>query len=127
MAHVELELGDDFIKTRRYLSRLSDFKLDAALEAVAKDGVRSLEAATPKDTGHTAGSWYYRIKRQKGLFTIEWCNKHINDGVPIVLLIQHGHGTGTGGYVPGRDFINPTMRPVFDRILSEAVKAVRAL
>ena len=87
-------------------------------------GVEALSAATPIDTGLAASSWDYEITRDRGVWQITWLNRDVEGGAQVVLLIQYGHGTGTGGYVQGRDFINPAMRPIFDRIANEAWEAV---
>jgi hypothetical protein len=85
-----------------------------------------LSAATPVETGETAHSWTYEVRQSKGSYEIVWKNTHVVNGANIALLIQYGHGTGTGGYVPGRDYINPAMKPVFDKILAEVRRVVTA-
>lgn len=110
----------DFSKTYSFLKRMKEQKFLSALEKYGEEGVKALRGATPRDTGLTAASWSYRIERGKDSATITWTNSNTNHGVPIVILIQYGHATGTGGYVQGRDFINPAMRPVFDKIAQEA-------
>lgn len=95
-----------------------------ALDEYAQEGVAALAASTPVDTGKTASSWRYEVEVGSGSSSIYWINDNVTyNGDPIVILLQHGHGTGTGGYVAGRDFINPAMRPVFDSI-SEKVRKV---
>lgn len=90
-------------------------------------GVAALEQATPKETGETAISWKYRIVRGKTFIRIEWYNTHLDvNGTMIAVLIQYGHGTGTGGYVVGRDYINPAMRPLFDKFVIDIWKKVSA-
>lgn len=98
--------------------------VEAALHALAAEGVRALAAATPKDSGETAAAWTYEIKHGRGGIEINWINTHENQGRNIAVLIQYGHGTRNGGYVPARDFINPAMRPVFDNIADKAWKVV---
>jgi len=98
--------------------------LTAQLHALAAEGVRALAAATPKDSGETAAAWTYEIKQSRGGIQIDWINTHENQGRNIAVLIQYGHGTRNGGYVPARDFINPAMRPVFDNIADKAWKVV---
>ena len=83
-----------------------------------------MQAVTPVDTGETAASWYYQVKSGTDSTIIQWCNRNVNDGVPIAIVLQYGHGTGTGGYVQGRDYINPAMRPVFDKIAEDAWREV---
>lgn len=87
-------------------------------------GVDALSAATPVDSGETARSWTYQIVRSSGYFSIRWLNTNRSNGVPIAILLQYGHGTGTGGYVQGRDYINPAMKPIFDQIEAEVRKVV---
>lgn len=94
------------------------------LERFGAIGVNALAAATPTETGATASSWYYEIKRDGRSYSIIWGNSNVVDGRPIAVLLQYGHGTGTGGYVQGRDYINPALRPIFDQIANEAWRAV---
>ena len=127
---IYLEVKGDFSKTYKSLKDLSLFstyKLMGILEKYGEEGVRALRSTTPKDTGLTADSWSYDIKVEKDLITISWNNSNINDGVPIAVLIQYGHGTGTGGYVEGVDYINPAMHPIFKQIADSAWKEVRGL
>lgn len=98
-----------------------------ALETYAQEGVNALEAATPERTGLSAGSWYYEISQEGTSYRIDWCNSDVDsDGEPIVVLIQYGHGTGTGGYVEPYDFINPATKLVFDDISDAVWKAVQS-
>lgn len=114
----------DFSKTDSYLKRMLKMDLDTVLSQYAEKGVRALQEATPKDTGLTASSWSYEIERTDSSITISWTNSNFNKGVPIALLIQYGHGTRNGGYVSGRDYINPAMRPVFDEIEEAVMREV---
>ena len=84
----------------------------------------SLASATPVDSGETAQSWYYEITNKKGFVSISFHNSNIQNGVPIAIILQYGHGTGTGGWVAGRDYINPAIRPIFDQIANDAWKEV---
>ena len=84
----------------------------------------ALASATPMETGKTASSWFYEISHDKGSATITFSNSNINKGVPIAIILQYGHGTGTGGWVEGRDYINPAIQPIFDKIANEAWKEV---
>jgi hypothetical protein len=113
-----------FKNTEQYLSRLSKSDLFATLNRYGSLGVSALSNATPQRTGLTAESWYYEIVQRKGYYSIRWHNRNVNEGKPIAILIQYGHGTGTGGYVVGRDYIMPAIRPIFDRIANEAWKEV---
>lgn len=94
------------------------------LDSYGERGVRALQAATPKESGETARQWAYRITRTGGGTRIEWYNTHEEDGSNIAILLQYGHGTGTGGWVEGRDYINPAMRPIFDEIAKDIWKEV---
>lgn len=98
--------------------------IESRIRSVCEAGVRALAAATPTDSGETAAAWSFEIVNKGGSIEIYWINTHQNDGAYIAVLIQYGHGTGTGGYVPGRDFINPAIRPIFDQIADNAWKAV---
>ena len=114
----------DFRKTDRFLrNALKASKLNG-LEALAQKGVRALAKATPVESGKTAESWDYEIKRTHGAVYITWFNTNANNGVNIAVILQYGHGTGTGGYVAGRDYINPAIRPIFDEIADKAWKEV---
>lgn len=121
---IEITQKGSFDNTERYLSHLSKDDLYATLSKYGSLGVNALSNATPQDTGETANSWYYEIKQHKGYYSIRWHNHHVNEGRPIAILIQYGHGTGTGGYVQGRDYIMPAIRPIFDQIAAEAWKEV---
>ena len=94
------------------------------LNHYAQMGVDALKSATPVDTGKTADSWYYEIHKSISGITIRWCNSNINEGVPIAVILQYGHGTGTGGYVEGTDYINPAIKPIFDEIADAVWKEV---
>lgn len=116
----------DFNKTKRFFKRATEAKFLKNLDRYGAEGVAALSAATPVESGETARSWYYEIRRTGGSFSIHWANSHVNDGVNIAVIIQYGHGTGTGGYVAGRDYINPAIRPIFDRIAENIWKEVTA-
>ena len=114
----------DFRKTEAFLRNLARGSFYRQLQSQAQKGVEALKSATPVDSGETANSWSSRVTVSRGSAKIEWTNSNIHEGVPIAVIIQYGHGTGTGGYVVGRDYINPAMRPVFDQIASEVWRAV---
>lgn len=114
----------DFKKTEKMLKRALVFNVRPVLERYGKAGVEALAAATPKDTGLTASSWSYEISSRPGVHKVTWSNSHIVDGVPIAIILQYGHGTGGGGYVEGRDYINPAMRHIFDELAAAAWKEV---
>lgn len=113
-----------FDKTQRFLNAMAKLDIGKLCEAQAQKGVRALSAATPEDTGLAAHSWGYTIIRTSSSVTIGWTNSDVENGFPVALMIQYGHGTGTGGYIHGRDYINPAMRPVFDQIAETVWKAV---
>ena len=114
----------NFKKLNGFLEKLKEIADVGDLDKYGKMGVEALRAATPIDSGETAKSWDYKIVRKNGELSIVWINKHINKGVNIAVILQYGHGTGTGGYVQGIDYINPAMRPVFEKIADQAWKEV---
>ena len=114
----------DFSKLSSYLERARESLRFGKLDQFGREGVAALAAATPKDTGETAASWYYKIDRSEGSVTISFHNSNIQNGVPIAVILQYGHGTNNGGYVQGRDYINPALRPIFDKIAEYAWKEV---
>lgn len=113
-----------FRKTHRFLKKASDRKIFNNLVRYAQKGVEALAAATPVESGMTAVSWRYEVAYSNGTAKINWINDNINDGQVIALLIQYGHGTGTGGWVEGRDYINPAIQPIFDEIRDDVWKEV---
>lgn len=113
-----------FKHTERYLSKLSRAQAFAVLSKYGSIGVNALSNATPKDSGLTAESWSYTIEQRRGYYSIRWHNSHVVDGRPIAVLLQYGHGTRFGGYVTGRDYIMPAIRPIFDEIANNAWKEV---
>lgn len=121
---VNFEVSGGFTKTERFLNRMKRHEYLNVLDEFGRDGVQALRNATPVDSGATAEAWDYEIKRTRNYTEIVWTNSNINDGVPIAVILQYGHGTGTGGYVQGRDYINPAIRPVFDKIAEKAWKVV---
>lgn len=123
---LSFETSGSFKNTDSYLRRLLKLDIRSTLNKLGDTGVRALASATPVDSGLTANSWSYEVVVERGVYSIHWTNTHVNDGVPIAILIQYGHGTGTGGYVQGQDFINPAIRPVFDKIAEDVWKAVTA-
>ena len=114
----------DFSKAKRYFERVKAAARLSILDKYGREGVAALASATPVGTGKTANSWFYEISHDNGSATITFSNSNINQGVPIAIILQYGHGTGTGGWVEGRDYINPAIQPIFDRIASEAWKEV---
>lgn len=114
----------DYSKVTKYFERVKKAARVSRLEKYAKAGVAALSSATPVDSGLTASSWYYEIQNGQGFTKIDFCNSHINKGVPIAIILQYGHGTGTGGWVQGRDYINPAIQPIFDKIAADAWREV---
>lgn len=114
----------DFSKLTRYMERLKETVRRGILDKYGREGVSLLSSATPVDSGLTASSWYYRIENKNGSAKITFYNSNIQDGVPIAIILQYGHATGTGGWVQGRDYINPAIRPLFDKIADEAWREV---
>ena len=121
---IKVKVTGNFNKTMKFLQRAEKFDVYKILEKYGKMGVSALAAATPRDDGSTAASWGYEITNENGCATIYWTNTDQNDGVYIAVIIQYGHGTGTGGYVPPTDYINPAIRPIFDQIADAAWKEV---
>lgn len=107
-----------------FLRKLQRGDIYNGLESLAQTGVAALEAATPLDSGLAAGSWSYTIERKRGGARIEWTNSDVENGFPVAIMLQYGYGTGTGGYVQGRDYINPATQPIFDQIADKVWKAV---
>jgi hypothetical protein len=122
----KMSSSGSFKNTDAFLKKLSNQKsLYSELPRYGQMGVAALSSATPIDSSETSKSWGYRIlKGRNESVGIAWFNKHEEDGVNIAVLIQYGHGTGTGGYVAGRDYINPAIRPIFDMIADSIWKKV---
>ena len=114
----------DFSKLTRFLERAKNLVHLSDLDRYGREGVAALAFATPVDTGKTAASWYYDIKINKESASITFNNSNIQNGVPIAIILQYGHGTRNGGWVEGRDYINPVIQPIFDKIAEEAWKEV---
>lgn len=117
----------DYSKATRYFERVKDALKLSMLDKYGKQGVAALSSATPVESGKTASSWDYEIVRGNGSAKIIFTNSNINKGVPIAIILQYGHGTGTGGWVEGRDYINPAIQPIFDKIVDEAWREVTKL
>lgn len=125
---IRFETVGDFDKSLKWLKRLSEERYLDYLEKYAKLGVEALAEATPKRTGRTAASWTYTIERNAlGSAQITWRNTNVQDHVNIALIIQYGHGTRNGGYVEGVDYINPALRPIFDKLAQDAWEEVTTI
>lgn len=117
----------DFSNLTRYLERAKNVVKIGDLNRYGREGVAALASATPVDSGLTANSWYYEIENNKGSVKISFRNSNIQNGVPIAIILQYGHGTRNGGWVQGRDYINPAIQPIFDKIADNAWKEVTRL
>lgn len=117
----------DFSKFTNFLEKARESIKVGDLDKYGREGVAALRSATPVESGVTANSWYYTIEHGNGTAKINFANSHINKGVPIAIILQYGHGTGTGGYVQGRDYINPAIQPIFDKITNDAWREVTKL
>ena len=119
---ISLTSKGDFRKTEKSMKNARTKKLMSILKQYGEEGVAALMVATPLDTGRTASSWRYEIKVENNCIRLVFHNDNIQNGVPIAIILQYGHGTGTGGWVEGRDYINPAIQPVFDKIANSAWK-----
>jgi hypothetical protein len=117
----------DFSKSTGFLKRAKNGVSLGNLAKYGQEGVNALASATPTDTGLTASSWSYKIVQKNNSVSIEYHNSNIQNGVPIAIILHYGHGTGTGGWVEGRDYINPAIQPVFDKLANEAWREVTKL
>ena len=117
----------DFSKLTRFLEKAKNAVHLGILDKYGREGVAALASATPLDSGKTASSWYYEVQHGEGTASINFYNSNVNKGVPIAIILQYGHGTGTGGWVQGRDYINPAIQPIFDEIVESAWKEVTKL
>lgn len=109
-----------FLKTSQKLPEV----ILKALDQAGQEGVAALSQATPVSSGLAASSWYYKIGGRKGLYSVTWYNSDVENGFPVAIMLQYGYGTGTGGFVQGEDYINPALRPIFDKIADKVWKAV---
>ena len=121
---IKFENKGDFSKTTNFLTNLKRSKLVKDLDKFGRKGVEALKSMTPINTGLTANSWYYEIIEENNTTKINFCNSNIQNGVPIAIILEYGHGTRNGGWVEGRDYINPAIQPIFDAIVNNAWKEV---
>ena len=124
MSGITVSASGDFKNLERFLKNAGGRNYRRLLEEYGRKGVDALSTATPVDSGITASSWSYDISETSNGFEINWNNSNVNDGVNIAIILQYGHGTGTGGYVQGRDYINPALQSVFDGFVDDLTKAV---
>ena len=113
-----------FAMTQAFLKKLEERRYLRVLSRYGEVGVQALAEATPKDSGVTASSWSYEVKMKDGNPGIFWSNGNVNNGVNIAIILQYGHGTGTGGWVEGVDYINPALRPIFDKLIDDVWREV---
>ena len=121
---VSISTSGSYNNTKKWLQKMARGDFYAGVEKYAQEGVNALASASPIESGLAASSWSYNIQRSRASLTITWTNSDVESGFPVAIMLQYGYSTGTGGYVAGRDYINPAMRPVFDRIEEHVRKAV---
>lgn len=121
---ISVEAPGSFKNTDAFLAKMQRDDLARLLDKYGRMGVDALASATPRETGETATSWAYKISKSRGSLEIVWHNTNVQNGLPIAILLQYGHGTGTGGWVEGRDYINPAIRPIFDQITTDLWREV---
>ena len=126
MAIITFEHQGNFENTNRFLTKMRREEIFDALNVFGTMGVNALASVTPVDTGYTASSWNFEIEKTGRSYSIIWTNQHIIPGhAPLIIMLQYGHGTGTGGSVQGRDFINPAIQPIFDAIANSVWREVQ--
>ena len=123
---IKLVCTGSFNKTEKFLKKAHEASktINSTLTKYGEKGVAALQAATPIRTGETASSWYYKIEKSGSRITLSFFNSNVNKGVPIAIILQYGHGTNNGGWVQGRDYINPALRPIFDEMVEAIWKEV---
>lgn len=121
---ISVKSTGDLKLTERFLTNVSKLDFRSILASLAEQGVKALAAGTPRDSNLAANSWSYKISGGRDRVTITWINTDVESGFPVAIMLQYGYGTGTGGYVQGRDYINPAMKPIFDQIAQKIAKAV---
>ena len=121
---ISFTVTGSFKNTDAFLRKMSRLDILSVLNSCGRDGVEALTKGTPLESGLASDSWSYRVSSGRGGHTIEWLNNDVENGFPVAIMLQYGYGTGTGGYVQGRDYINPAMRPIFDQIATRVWKVV---
>ena len=124
MTGIRVEVNGDFSGLDRFITNIKEQRYLKVLDRIGRSGVDALSNATPVDSGATAAAWGYEVHRSKHRSEIIFTNSNVNNGVNIAIILQYGHGTGTGGYVAGRDYINPALAKTFDQLADEAWRAV---
>ncbi len=117
----------DFSNLTRFMEKIKNVVRLGNLDKYGREGVAALASATPIDSGLTSNSWYYEVVNKEGLVKIIFYNSNIQNGIPIAIILQYGHGTRNGGWVEGQDYINPAIQPIFDKITKEAWEEVTKL
>ena len=121
---IEIKASGSFKNTDRFLTTMSKGEIYRSVQKYAQQGVAALRAATPADSGLAAASWGYEIQRNRNSITLYWTNVDVESGFPVAIMLQYGYSTGTGGYVRGRDYINPALQPVVDALIEDVWKVV---
>jgi hypothetical protein len=121
---ISFVLSGSFDKTESFLKAMQKLNVTGVLDACGREGVTALASATPVNSGLTAHSWNYKVGQKGGVYFISWNNTDVENGFPVAIMLQYGYGTGTGGFVQGRDYINPAIRPIFDKIATNVWKVV---
>lgn len=124
---IKFRQSGNFKNAEKFLSGSKRIEFRQILSRYGNEGVSALELATPKDSGITAGSWSFKISQRRNGFGISWFNDNVKEGVPIIILLQYGHGTRGGTFVEGRDIVNPAIKPIFDKIAEDIWKEVSKL
>lgn len=114
-------------KTEAFLTKIKSRSIFSRVDSICRQGVEALAAATPADSGLAADSWGYHISKKGPRYIITWTNSDVENGYPVAVMIQYGHATGTGGYIPGRDYINPAIRPIMNQIADQVWKEVTSV
>jgi hypothetical protein len=122
---IEVTSTGDFKKTEAFLYTMKKGDIFSILERYGQQGVDALASATPINTGETAASWYYEVKKEKGKYSIIWHNSNVPSGIPVAILIQYGHATRNGGWIEGLDYINPSIHPLFEKITNDVWERVK--
>lgn len=121
---IEFHQKGDFSKLTTFFEKIKHAVHISNLDRYGAEGVAALSSATPVETGKTAASWEYDVDYRNDGAAIRFYNTNIQNGVPIAIILQYGHATKNGGWVEGRDYINPAIQPIFDRIAEDAWKEV---
>lgn len=121
---ISFEVNGSSQKLEKFLTTVSSMDILFIMSACGQEGVNALALATPIESQLAAHSWSYLASRKGGVYELTWMNSDVENGFPVAIMLQYGYGTGTGGFVAGRDYINPAVRPVFDKIADKVWKAV---